>query len=32
MYVDRRVDKEDVVRGYNGMLLSHEKDDTKNAS
>ena len=28
MYIDRWVDK-DVVHVYNGMLLSHKKDDTK---
>ena len=26
MSIDRRMDKEDVVHTYNGMLLSHKKE------
>ena len=29
MYIDRWVDKEDVVHVYNEILLSHKKDDTR---
>ena len=27
MFIDREVDKEDVVHLYKGILLSHEKDE-----
>ena len=29
MSVDRRMDKEEVVRVYNGLLLSHKKNGVK---
>jgi len=27
MFIDREMDKEDVVHVYNGILLSHKKDE-----
>ena len=28
MFIDRRMDKENVVHVYNGILLSHRKNET----